>query len=599
MFAVAVATCLAHATPELLLRANQQATASAGSGTLVRTYLYHSEGMDGTAASTVDLATGRYVESSQAGLSRSGDGFDGAVPWMRDLSNFYLPQEGGNKPALAINQAYRNSNLWWRADRAGATIKPVDCNSIEVTPRGGQPFRATFDPQTHLLASIHEQLTFGQAAEIRYSRYRRCGRALVPGRIETIADGETSVSETYELDKCAVAAPKPRSAYAMPRIQPEDWSLPPSGRTTVAMRPNDTEVMIEASINGKGPFLFYLDSGGHNIISPRLARELGIRIEGQGQSGGAGESRVEQGYARVASIGAGGAVLKNQTIAVLETSPPDVVGELISGILGLEYFERFVTRIDYAANTVTFEAPDHFSAAERRAAGTPVPFKLYEHMPQVAGRFDDEPALFDIDTGSGQTVTMTRPFVERTGLRARYLDAVTMVDGFGTGGASRSTIIRAAKLALGSEVVLRPAASLSTAQYGAFSDPAYGGNLGNGALRHFTVTFDYPHQTMYLARVAHPDLSAYGYNRTGMVVVLDNGQLKVVDASPGTPAAEAGIQTGDLLRSVGDVDVARQGLRETKQMLKQVPVGRPLAVTFERAGTQHVVTLTPRDLVPE
>jgi len=517
---------------------------------------------------------------------------------MRDLSNFNIPEAGGNKPALAINRAYRNANVWWRTDHGGAAIKPVDCNSLEVKPRGGEPFRATFDPATHLLISVHEQQSFGQATDTRFSDYRRCGVSLVPGRIEIINDGDSSSSGTFELQKCALAPPKPRSAYAMPLTQPRDWTLPPSGRAIIAMRPHDTEVMIRVRINGKGPFLFYLDSGGHDLLSPRVAHELGIKIEGAGRSGGAGESTVETGYAKVASLDAGGAILKNQTVLILETSPPDVVGEKIGGLLGLEFFERFVTHIDYAANKVSFEDPRRFTAADRRAAGTPIPFKFYEHMPQVAGRFDGLPAVYNIDTGSSQTVTMTRPFVEGAQLRARYPDAVTMVDGFGTGGPTRSTIVRARSLELGSEEVARPAASLSTAQRGAFSDPFYAGNIGNGALRHFAITFDYPHSTMYLSRVAHPDLSAYGYNRTGIILVLDHGRLKVVDASPGTPAAEAGLKAGDILSAIGGMDVARQTLRETKQKLKQVTVGRPLAVDFLRDGTPHRVVLIPRDVVP-
>jgi hypothetical protein len=598
MFAVAAATCLAVSSPNALLAANREANPAPNSGTLVRTYRYRSEGMVGIASSTIDFASGRYVETDQAGLSRGGAGFDGTTPWMRDLSNFNIPQNGGNKPALAINKAYRNANLWWRGDHGGAAIKPIECNSIEVTPRGGLPFRATFDSATHLLASVNEQQSFGQATDTRYSDYRRCGPTLVPGRIEVINDGDSSSSGTFELEKCAVAPPRPRSAYTMPPAHPRDWALPPSGRATIAMRPHDTEVMIKVRINGKGPFLFYLDSGGHDLLSPRVAHELGIKIEGTGRSGGAGESTVETGYAKVASLDAGGAMLTNQTVLILETSPPDVVGEKIGGLIGLEFFERFVTHIDYAANKVTFEDPRRFTAAERRAAGTAVPFKFYEHMPQVTGRFDGLPAAYNIDTGSSQTVTMTRPFVEAAQLRTRYPDAVTMVDGFGTGGPTRSTIVRARSLALGSEEIARPAASLSTAQRGAFSDPFYAGNVGNGALRHFAVTFDYPRSTMYLARVEHPDLSAYGYNRTGIIVVLDHGRLKVVDASPGTPAAEAGIMVGDILSSVGGMAVARQTLRETKQMLKQVAVGRPLPVDFFRDGTQHRVLLIPRNLVP-
>jgi hypothetical protein len=367
----------------------------------------------------------------------------------------------------------------------------------------------------------------------------------------------------------------------------------------VAMRPHDTDVMIKASINGKGPYLFYLDTGGHNILSPRLARELGLKVEGSGRSGGAGEGTVETGYAKVASIDAGGAVLKNQTMVILETSPPDVVGELIGGVLGVQFFERFVTRIDYERNTVTFEDPSHFDAAERKAAGIPVPFKLYDHMPQVSGRFEELPARYNIDTGSGQFVDMTSPFVERTGLRARYPDAVTVVSGFGTGGASHSTVVRAKTLALGPAVVAKVPANLSTAQHGSFSDPVYSGNVGNGVLRHFRVTFDYPHQEMYLAPVAHPDLSDYGFDRTGLTLVLDHGNPKVMDVAAGTPAAQTAIRAGDIVSSIGGVDVSRQPIHATRQMLKRVPVGQPLTITFTHDGVQKTATLIPRNLVPE
>jgi hypothetical protein len=598
MLSLLASTCLAMDKPATLLDANRSVMAAPVSGTLVQSYAYTGEGMRGSASSVVDLAGGTYVERRQAGLSSDAEGFDGKTPWMQDLSRFYSVQDGGNKPAIAIDRAYRNANLWFRADRGGAKIKAIDCNSIEVTPRGGQPFRASFDPATRLLTSIHERSVFGYVRDIRYSDYRQCGAALVPGRIE-VSDDDQAASQTYKLQKCALAPPKAARAYSMPAEEPRDWSLPPGGRATVTMRPHDSDVMIKARINGKGPFLFYLDSGGHDILSPRLARELGLKIAGNGRSGGAGETTVKTSYAKVASIDVGGAVLKNQTVVILETSPPEIVGEQIGGVLGVEFFERFVTTLDYQLNSVTFEDPHLFSSAQRKLAGTPVKFKMYEHMPQVAGRFEELPALYNIDTGSGQFVDMTRPFVERTDLRSRYPTAVTIVSGFGTGGASHSTIVRAKSLALGDAAIARVPANLSTAQRGAFSDPAYSGNVGNGILRNFRVTFDYPHETMYLARVANPDFSAYGLNRTGITVVLDGGRATVVDVAAGTPAAQTQIKAGDVITNIGNLDVASHSLREVRQALKEAPVGQPLAIGYRHNGVRATAVVIPRELLPE
>lgn len=554
--------------------------------------------MDGNATATIDLASGHYVERQRSGLSRSAQGFDGSTPWMQDLSGFSSPQEGGNKPALAVNRAYRNANVWWRAGRGGAQVKPVSCGTIEVTPQRSQPFRATFDPSTHLLAVVREQQTFGHIQETHYADYRRCGSALVPGRIEVISDGNPATTQTFELDKCKLAPAQAKTAYTMPVGEPDDWSLPPGGRAIVPMRARDTEVMIMARINGKGPFLFYLDSGGHNILSPRLARELGIAVEGRGQSGGAGEKTVESGYAGIASVDAGGAILKNQTFAVIETSPPDVVGELIGGILGVEYFERFVTRIDYEKNLVTFEDPRRFDSAERSTAGTPVAFTFYEHMPQVAGHLEELPIRFNIDTGASDTLTLTSPFVEREKLRSRFTAAVHLVTGWGTGGPSYGWLARARSLRLGPAVVKRPLVSLSTAKAGSFSDPNYGGNIGNGALRHFRVTFDYPDKKLYLLKVPRPNLDAANFDRTGMRLNLGKGGLQVMDVGANTPAAEAGIRAGDIVTRIGDVDLNSETLRDTRWLQKQLPVGKPVTVVFTRNGAASAVMLVPRELVP-
>jgi hypothetical protein len=285
-------------------------------------------------------------------------------------------------------------------------------------------------------------------------------------------------------------------------------------------------------------------------------------------------------------------------VLVLETSPPEIVGEQIGGVLGVEFFERFVVSLDYKANEVTFERPQLFTAAQREAAGIPVRFQFYDHMPQVAGTFDQLPARYNIDTGSGQFVTMTSPYVEKEKLRARYPDAVTIVDGFGTGGASRSSIVRARSLTLGQAKVERIPAGLSTAQHGSFSDPAYSGNVGNGVLRNFRVTFDYAHQTMYLKRVPNPDMSAYGYNRTGLTIVLKDGKPRIADVAAGTPAASTPIEPGDYLISVAGIDVAGKSLREVRDLLNQAPVGKPISIAYTRNGNELRTTLVPRDMLP-
>src|SRR3984885_13773044 len=92
------------------------------SGTLRTDYTLVGQGLSGSAFSIVDLKSGNYAEGYSQGPTGGGDGFDGKRAWMKDQSGAVTPEEGGDKLQLAINNAYRNANLWWRADRGGAAI---------------------------------------------------------------------------------------------------------------------------------------------------------------------------------------------------------------------------------------------------------------------------------------------------------------------------------------------------------------------------------------------------------------------------------------------------------------------------------------------
>ena len=41
-------------------------------------------------------------------------------------------------------------------------------------------------------------------------------------------------------------------------------------------------------VNGKGPYTFIVDTGGHCLISPQLVAELGLKIVGATEMCGAG-----------------------------------------------------------------------------------------------------------------------------------------------------------------------------------------------------------------------------------------------------------------------------------------------------------------------
>jgi hypothetical protein len=599
--AIALTSCPPTTSPAALLAANRAATlrvGKAGAGTIVTRYAYAAEGLTGRATSVVDPVTGAFLLEQAAGPVSVARGYDGELAWQRDFSGAHSPQAGGDKPALAANEAYRITNGWWRADRAGARIEPLACDAMRVTPPGGKSFEAWFDPKTGLLSRIREQQSFGSTIETRYGEYQDHRGWMLPARIEVITNDDASSPQTFALD--AVEHPqRPPALFSMPRTQPTDWSLPAAGSVTLPFRLLNNHVFVDVRIDGKGPFPFLVDTGGHNILTTSTLNALGRISQGEGQSSGSGAASVSSGYAKVRSIDAGGAEVRDQTMVTLDFSPRAVEGIEVGGMLGAEFLQRFVVRFDYGASTLTLIDPRRFTVKDRAASGSAVPFTLYDHMPQVTGRFDAMPARFNIDTGSRSDVTMTRPFVARADLMRSYPKGITITDGWGVGGPARSRVIRAGSLALGPVVVPKPIAGLSAATRGAFSDVNYDGNVGSGLLKRFVATFEYRTQTLYLRPLARPDPDTGRFDRIGAWLNQGDAGPEIMDLASGGPAEVAGLRVGDAIVAIGDTRTTDRSLSDVRRMQKLLPEGVPIAVEYLRSGTRGSAIVRPRNLIPD
>ncbi|HLO19310.1 MAG TPA: aspartyl protease family protein, partial [Sphingomicrobium sp.] len=586
MFALliaAAAKCAASSTS--LLEANRLAMGQRpASGTVIARYAYEGQGLKGRTSTTFDLATGRFIDDSETPPLNDLRGFDGRATWFRDLSGALVPQGVNGRRAVAISEAYVNAQEWWRKDRGGADVRLIGCHRLKITPVGGNSFEATFDPNTNLLASVRQTATFGITTEMHFSDYRRRGGLLVATRIEMFTGDDPSTRELSILNSLKMAAVRPSGSYSMPNSHPSDWSLPPSGQVTVPFQLLNNHIILDVKVNGKGPFPFLLDTGGHLVLTPSTLKALSLTSKGESASGGGGEALTTNGYARVERIDAGGATLSNQTAVTLDFSPVDVEGIQLGGMIGLEFMERFIVRIDYGRRRITIMDPKKFETAQKRASGIAIPFSFYEHMPQIAGSLDGRAARFNIDTGSRSDVTMTSPYVEAEGLRAAYPHGVLVTEGWGVGGPTRSNLVRAGSMKLGPVNVERPIVGLSTAKRGAMSDSNYDGNVGSGALKRFVVTFDYGGATLYLKQGERLDPDTGHFDRSGMWLNRHAAGLEIMDVTRGGPADVGGLKAGDVVTAIDGQSVSKRSLSEVRSSLKTAALGRPLKIDYVRAG---------------
>lgn len=75
----------------------------------------------------------------------------------------------------------------------------------------------------------------------------------------------------------------------------------------------------------------------------------------------------------------------------------------------------------------------------------------------------------------------------------------------------------------------------------------------------------------------------------GITTAAEPDGLRVLNVVPHSPAAEAGLMSGDLITKVGTTSLVDQA-EDLGPGLIRGPIGTPVALTFVRDGTQHEVT---------
>ncbi|MGO9210718.1 MAG: aspartyl protease family protein [Terriglobales bacterium] len=557
-------------------------------------------GLAGQAESWEDNLTGRYLEKYQLGPTSGADGFDGKLVWSQDSSGEPRAEGAENARQGAVDEAYRTAMAYWFPQRWPAQI---ECSGrkeeqgktlhvLRITPQGGRPFDLWIDAATYLIDHTVEKTDI-ETRTTYLSDYRTVNGVKVPFAVRS-TNGDTQYDQFVALEKVEFDAPLQEAQFRMPQPPPPDFAIAGGkSSTTVPFELFNNHIYVEVKLNGKGPFRVLCDTGGANIVTPTLARELDLKSEGALQGRGVGEKSEDVGLVKIQSLGVGEATLANQVFAVYPMEAFSAVeGTPINGLIGYEVFKRFVARVDYEHHLITLTVPSAFAY---KGDGTAVPFQFNAHIPQVEGEIDGIPGKFDIDTGSRASLTVLGPFAEKHDLAAHYGAKLEAVTGWGVGGAARGLVTRAKVLRLGKVEVHDPVTELSLQKKGAFVNPYVAGNVGAGVLKRFNITFDYPHQQLIFepnANYDQPDV----YDRSGMWLNQSGETLVVMDVVAGGPAAAAGLKTGDKILAIAGRPVSQLSLPAVRQEFKSEP-GTKLRLSIQSGEQKRDVELVLKNLV--
>jgi len=558
-------------------------------------------GLSGEAESWEDNLTGKHVEKYQLGPASGADGFDGKVAWSQDSSGEPRLEGGENARQGAADEAYRTAMAYWFPQRWPAQI---ECSGkkeeqgrtfevLRITPEGGRPFDLWIDSTTYLIDHEVEKADI-ETRTSYFSDYRTVNAVKVPFAVRS-TNGDQKYDQFIVAEKIEFNVPVEEARFRMPQPPPPDFAIAGGKSSTILpFELLNNHIYVEVRLNGKGPFRMLCDTGGANIVTPALARQLDLKAEGALQGRGVGEKSEDVGLVRMQSLQVGEATLSNQVFAVFPMEAFSAVeGIQINGLIGYEVFRRFVARVDYEHHSLTFTVP---SAFVYKGEGKTVPFQFNAHIPQIEGEIDGIPGKLDIDTGSRASLTVLGPFAEKHDFAAKYGAKLEAVTGWGVGGPARSRVTRAKVLRLGSVEVRDPVTELSLQKKGAFVNPYVAGNVGAGVLKRFNIIFDYQHQQLIFERNANYDKPDV-FDRSGMWLNQSGGTFEVMDVIAGGPAAAAGVKAGDKILAIDGRPVSEMPLPSIRARFRSEPAGTRVRLSVQSGEQKRDVEIALRDLV--
>ncbi len=353
--------------------------------------------------------------------------------------------------------------------------------------------------------------------------------------------------------------------------------------------------IVEVEINGT-PLSFILDTGVKSTIlfsleeadSLQLRNTSPILLQGLGSGGS-----VEALKSFNNKIRLGNAVDSNHSLYIIFDSTLNFsprMGIPIHGILGNEFFQNFIVKINYASQVITiYDAKEYALKACKKCEDLPLNFvgsKPYISL-QIVSENNQEDVTLLVDSGSSDVMWL---FDDHDYINESPKNYFEDFLGLGLSGNIYGKRARVPELAIGNFRLKEVNTSfpeedaIMKARYYEDRD----GSLGGGFLSRFTVTFDYGNKKIRLKKNRNFK-DPFNYNMSGLTLEhegmelvkeerranvnsnranqsesLSRGSISittelhfslvpkyvVADVREGSPAALAGVQKGDEVTTI-------------------------------------------------
>ena len=357
--------------------------------------------------------------------------------------------------------------------------------------------------------------------------------------------------------------------------------------TPIALQ--EDRIWIAATIGGSAPLQFIVDTGATvSLIQERLARELDMRERGRVRLVGIGGAQSFLLYVgRDVAFSSG---LVQRSVVFGAMTPDLVLGREAAGVFAAGLFTNSDSDLDFSRGEWRLY-PD---GRGTREGYRELPSSI-RHVPGneqgspyvvVDATIDGNAYRFMLDTGMPGQAMLWPAAARRSGL---WNDAVPFAPerGRGIGGrGARGRLVRAGTMRIGDFAFERPLVFVndpSSYQRAAFVD----GIIGLNFLELLNLSTDVRRGKLW-AQPSGRTQRPRRYGLTGIWVEERHNALAIVDLSPRSPAAEAGLQEGDEILDLSLAQfVQRAGGRP----------GQSFELRYRRGGETRTARLTLREFL--
>jgi len=309
-------------------------------------------------------------------------------------------------------------------------------------------------------------------------------------------------------------------------------------------------ITLKARVNNFPDTLnFILDTGSGGISLDSMTNEklkLPVTLSDRTIRGIAGIKQVSFAYNQTLH-------LPNLTIDSLNFHINDydvltsAYGEKVDGIIGFSFFTRYIIKIDYDSSIVYV----YSRGTMKYPRGGYLLKPLLANIPIMTGDVKDEKELlgrFYFDTGAGMCLLLSSDFVsDSIFIYPKRKWYATQAEGLGGKAPMKQGVVK--QLKIGPYRFRNVPTFIFDDEFNVTNYPYLGGLIGNDLLRRFNLIINYERHDIYMIPNTHfKEQFDYSYTGLGMYVV--DGEIRVIDVMPESPAEQAGFKSGDVIMAV-------------------------------------------------